>query len=94
MLAPQPTAADSSRQVPFRWTRADVVTALDNFSAAEYPSQRHYAEQHGIPHTTFNYWTRRHAAAAADPHDSFFLSPAGELTLRRIVLAALTTFQL
>jgi Family of unknown function (DUF6399) len=90
----QPTVTDPSRQGPFRWRRADRVNALDAFSNPDRPSQRQYAQQHGIPHATFNYWVRQHAAAAADPVASFFHSPAGEAILRRIVLAALATFQL
>jgi hypothetical protein len=94
MPARQPTHADQPRQDPFRWPRADIVTALDNFSDPDHPSQRHYAQQLGIPHATFNYWLRHHSPADADPVDSFFRSPPGEVVLRRIVLAALTTFQL
>jgi Family of unknown function (DUF6399) len=94
MLAPQPTAAGSSRQAPFRWTRAEVVTAVNNFLDSEQPSQRQYAEQCGLPRATFDYWMRQHAPANDDPVDSFFRSPAGEGVLRRIVLAALSTFQL
>jgi hypothetical protein len=93
MLATQPTAADPLRQDPFRWSRADIANALDDFSAAEQPSQRDYATQHGIPHATFNYWTRHYGPAAADPIDSFFRSAAGELVLRRILTAALVVFQ-
>jgi hypothetical protein len=90
----QPTAAERPRQDPFRWPRADIADALDNFSAADHPCQRHYAEQHGIPHATFNYWTRHYCPAEDDPVAAFFCSAAGELALRRIVLAAVTTFQI
>jgi hypothetical protein len=90
----QPTGADQPRQDPFRWPRADIANALDNFCDPEPPSQRHYAQQLGIPHATFNYWLRHHSPDAADPIDWFFRSPSGEAVLRRIVLAALTTFQL
>src|SRR5438445_13466507 len=93
MPASQPTAAELPRQDPFRWPRADIITALGNFSNPEQPSQRHYAEQRGIPHATFNYWTRHYCPAEDDPVAAFFCSAAGELVLRRIVLAALTTFQ-
>jgi len=90
----QPTAAERPRQDPFRWPRADIAAALDSFSAADHPCQRHYAEQLGIPHATFNYWTRHYCPAEDDPVAAFFCSAAGELVLRRIVLAAVTTFQL
>jgi hypothetical protein len=87
----QPT---TSRTDSFRWPRADVAAALHDFCHPDRSSQRHGAEQLGIPHATFNYWMRHHCPAVADPVDSFFCSPAGEDALRRIVLAALTTFQL
>jgi hypothetical protein len=90
----QPTAAERPRQDPFRWPRADIADALDNFSAADHPCQRHYAERLGIPHATFNYWTRQYCPAEDDPVAAFFCSAAGELALRRIVLAAVTTFQI
>jgi len=92
--AHQPTPSEPPRPDPSRWPRADIATALDNFSHPEHPSQRHYARQHGIPHATFNYWVRHHAPAGDDPVAAFFRSSAGESVLRRIVLAALTTFQL
>ena len=57
MPAPQPTAAEPARQDPFRWSRADIATALDDFSDPDPPSQRASAQQLGIPHATFNYWT-------------------------------------
>jgi uncharacterized protein DUF6399 len=94
MPATQPTAAEPSRQDPFRWTRAEIATALENFSDPEHPSQREAAQRFGIPHATFNYWTRHYSPTDGDPLDSFFRSPCGEAILRRIVLAALTTFQL
>jgi hypothetical protein len=94
MPVDQSTAADFSRQAPFRWPRADVVNALDRFAEPDPPSQRDLAERLGIPPATFNYWTRHYAPAAGDPLDSFFRSAPGELVLRRILLAALVTFQL
>src|SRR4051794_36316109 len=89
----QPTAAERPRQDPFRWPRADIAAALDSFCEADHPSQRHHAEQLGIPAATFNYWTRHYSPAEDDPVAAFFCCAAGELVLRRIVLAALTTFQ-
>jgi Family of unknown function (DUF6399) len=94
MPATEPTAATSSRQDPFRWTRAEIATALDNFSAPDHSSQREAAQRFGIPHATFNYWTGHYAPTDGDPVDSFFRSAFGEVVLRRIVLAALCTFQL
>jgi hypothetical protein len=94
MPATEPTAPEPSRQDPFRWTRAEIAAALDNFSDPDHPSQREAAQRFGIPHATFNYWTRHYSPAAGDPIDSFFRSACGEALLRRIVLAALCTFQL
>jgi Family of unknown function (DUF6399) len=89
----QPIAADLPRQDPFRWSRAAVVNALDSFADADQPSQRQHAQQLGIPHATFNYWTRRYGPDQDDPVDVFFRSAAGELVLRRIFTAALVVFQ-
>lgn len=94
MPAPQPTAAESSRPDPVRWTRAQIATALENFFDPDHPSQREAAQRFGIPHATFNYWTRHYSPTDGDPVDSFFRSACGEALLRRIVLAALCTFQL
>jgi hypothetical protein len=93
MLANQPTTADLPRQDPFRWARADILSALDHFSDPDHPSQREYAAQHNIPPATLNYWIRHHTPAADDPSDAFFCSAAGDLVLRRIVASALVTFQ-
>jgi hypothetical protein len=94
MPASEPTAAESARQDPFRWTRAEIATALESFSDPDHPSQREAAQRFGIPHATFNYWTRHYCPIAGDPVDSFFRSACGEAVLRRIVLAALCTFHL
>src|SRR3954470_11352660 len=94
MPASQPTAAEPARQDPLPWSRADIATALDHFADPDHPSQREAAQRFGIPHATFNYWTRHYSPADGDPVDSFFRSACGEAVLRRIVLAALCTFQL
>jgi Family of unknown function (DUF6399) len=94
MPANQPTATALPHQDPFRWSRADIAAALDNFADPEHPSQRAFAQQFAIPQATFNYWMRHYSADEDDPVDSFFRSAAGEMVLRRIVLAALSTFQL
>jgi hypothetical protein len=90
----QPTAAASSRQDPFRWSRAEIAAVLDGFCSADVPSQRDFARQHSIPPATFNYWTRHFGPDEDDPADSFFRSAAGEGVLRQIVLAVLATFHL
>ena len=95
MLAYQPTTADSSCQDPFRWSHAEIFTSLDKFSDPDQPdplSGREFAEQHGIPHATFNYWLRHYSPVDADPVDSFFCSGPGELVLRRIVCSAILVF--
>ncbi len=94
MPAAQPTPAEPSRPDSARWPRADIAAALDNFSNPDHPSQRQFAQQQGIPHATFNYWVCHHSPAENDPDAAFFGSPTGESVLRRIILAALTTFQL
>src|SRR4051812_16376714 len=86
MPANQPTAACPSRQDPFRWPRADIANALDNFANPDHPSQRQHADLLGIPHATFNYWLRHYSPAEDDPMDSFFRSRGGELVLRGCVL--------
>lgn len=93
MLATQPTAAEPPRQDPFRWARMEIASTLEHLSDPACPSQREMAERFGIPHATFNYWTRHYRPAAADPVDGFFRSVPGEGTLRRIVAAALAVFQ-
>jgi uncharacterized protein DUF6399 len=90
----QPTAAERPRQDSFRWPRAEIAAALEDFCEAAPPSQRHHAEQLGIPHATFNYWMRHYCPGEDDPVAAFFRSAAGERVLRCIVLAAVTTFQL
>jgi hypothetical protein len=94
MPASQATTPEPSRQDPFRWSHADIATALDNFSDPDRPSQREFAKQHDIPPATFHYWMRHFSPASDDPVDAFFRSACGESVLRRIVLAAVTTFQL
>ena len=89
----QPTAAEPARQEPFRWTRAEIASALDHFAHHDPGSQREAAQQFGIPHATFNYWMRQYRPADADLVDAFFRSAAGELVLRRILTAALVVFQ-
>ena len=88
------TEHPSPRTDRCRWRRAEVANALDHFGQPQQRSQRDCAELLGIPHATFNYWTRHHCPAADDPTDSFFRSGCGEAVLRRIVVAALSTFAL
>jgi hypothetical protein len=93
MPEPQATAAETARQEPFRWPRAQIVSALDDFAAAEHTSGRDFAQAHGIPQATFHYWRRQYDPDDADGTQAFFRSAAGELVLRQIVTAALLVFQ-
>ena len=84
-----------TRTGPCRWPRATAACAQDHFSRPDHSSQRQYAQEQGIPRSTLGYWLRRE-----DPTDldrdlvAYFRSPSGEAFLRRVVLAALCTFQL
>lgn len=93
MPDPQATATETARQEPWRWPRAAIVNALDDFAAAEHPSERAFAQEQGIPHATFNYWCRHYRPDDADPTEAFFRSAAGALVLRQVVTAALLVFQ-
>jgi hypothetical protein len=93
MPATQATAAESRRQDPFRWARTEIAATLEHLSEPDSTSQRETAASLGIPHATFNYWSRHYRPDAADPEDAFFRSAAGEVVLRRIVAAALLVFQ-
>jgi hypothetical protein len=93
MLEHQATTAETPRQEPFRWSRAKIVSALDDFAAAEHTSGRDFAQAHGIPQATFHYWRRQYLPDDADGTETFFRSAAGELVLRQIVTAALLVFQ-
>lgn len=85
----------STRTDPFRWPRAAAAHAQDHFIAADHSSQRQYAQEQGIPRSTLGHWLRRDQPTDLDNNLVAFLrSTSGEAFLRRIVLAALTTFQL
>ena len=82
---------------PFRWPRATAALTHDHFGQPDPQSQRQYAQHAGIPRSTLGYWLRRDDPAEADPElhpdlVAFLRCSAGEAFLRRIVLAALTTF--
>ena len=82
---------------PFRWPTAEAAKAHDHFRQSDPHSQRQYAQHAGIPRSTIGYWARRDDPAFADPdlHPdlvAFLHSSVGEDFLRRVVLAALTTF--
>ena len=95
MTPSQATNPTPPRPDPFRWPRAEAAKAFDHFRQADPGSQRQYASEQDIPRSTLGYWLRRD-----DPTDleadlvAFLRSECGEVFLRRLVLAALTTFQL
>jgi hypothetical protein len=82
---------------PFRWPTAEAAKAHDHFRQPDPLSHRQYAQHTGIPRSTLGYWARRDDPAFADPQlhpqlVAFLRCSAGEAFLRRVVLAALTTF--
>jgi len=94
MTPSQATNQPLPRTDPNRWPRAATATAFDHFSSPDHGSQRQYAQQHGIPRATLGSWLRQEAPTDLDPQVVAFLrSTAGEAFLRRLVLAALLTFQ-
>src|SRR6476646_3030360 len=94
MLGNQATATGSSCQESFRWSRAEILDALEQFGKGDGGSQRQFAQEKGIPQATFNYWQRHFTAGEDDPIAGFFCSNAGEQVLRHIVAAAIVVFEL
>jgi hypothetical protein len=94
MTPPQPTPAGQSRQEPFRWERADIGKAFEQFRNPGASSQRQYANEHDIPRSTLGNWLRRDDPNETDPVAAFCHSAAGQTFLKEIVLAALCTFSL
>jgi hypothetical protein len=97
MTPPHCSHPPGPRTGPFRWPRAEVAQAHDHFSQPQPQSQRQYARHTGIPRSTLDYWLRRDGPAEADPElhpdlVAFLRCCVGEAFLRRVVLAALTTF--
>ena len=85
------------RPEPFRWTRADTVAALhDCHEPHRTPdSQRHFAQQAGVPRATLQHWLHRQQHLDLDPLASrFFDSPPGLAFLHRLVTAAHLVFTL
>jgi Family of unknown function (DUF6399) len=97
MTPPHCSQQPDPRTDPFRWPRAEAAQAHDHFAGPDPQSHRQYAQHAGIPRSTLDYWLRRDQAALAgsELHPdlvAFLHCPAGEAFLRRVVLAALTTF--
>jgi hypothetical protein len=95
MLPQQPTADVAACQDPFRWSRSEAVSLLEQALHQDDPSSlRAFAEEHDVPASTLYYWQhRRDHLDTSDPLRAFFESPAGLDLLQRIVLAAHVTFQ-
>jgi hypothetical protein len=91
----QPMPASASRPEPRYWSRMDTAQAYAAFADPSCPpcSQREYARQQGIPHSTVSHWLRQELPNHLDPElVAFFRCPAGQAFLRRTVLAALLDF--
>jgi hypothetical protein len=97
MTPPHCSQPPAPRTDPFRWPRAEAAKAHEHSRQPQPQSHRQYAQQTGIPRSTLGYWARRDDPAEADPQlhpdlVAFLGCSAGEAFLRRVVLAALTTF--
>jgi hypothetical protein len=95
MTPPQTTAHEGAREAPCRWSRVDAAHAFADFDdpSSRPFSQRHYAQQHGIPRSTLGHWLRQDFPDHLDQASvCFFRGPAGEAFLRRLVLASLLVF--
>src|SRR4051794_10904781 len=85
MTPPQATAAFDARQEPYHWSRFDPAQAFADFADPFAPpiSQRHYAQQHGIPRSTLGHWLRQDYPEHLDKDTvCFFRCPAGVAFLR------------
>lgn len=88
---PHLTTPDTTPAAP-RHDRADVVTLLHAFAHGELP-QRQFAQQHGIPRSTLQYWLARQDGLDDDPLvTAFFESPQGLAVTHRLVVAAHLVF--
>jgi hypothetical protein len=95
MTPPQTIPDTAPRPEPRYWSHLDTAQAFADFSDPFHPpfSQRHYAQQHGIPRSTLGDWLRQDFPDHLD-NDlvAFCRCPAGQTFLRRLVLAALLVF--
>jgi hypothetical protein len=74
-----------------RWSRSRSTAEVVEFEAFAHRaiSQRQFAQEHGVPRTTLQYWLSRKATIDADPTViAFFESPLGLAFLHRLVIAA------
>jgi len=78
-----------------RWDRTTVTAEVCAFEATAQRaiSQRQFAQEHGVPRSTLQYWLARKATIDADPAlVAFFESPVGLAFLHRLVVAAHLVF--
>jgi hypothetical protein len=78
-----------------RWNRGEATALLAAFEALyQQPvSQRQFAQHHGIPRTTLQYWLARKASLDVAPAVAgFFESPDGLAFVHRLVVAAHLVF--
>ena len=95
MTLSRATPNTDTRPDPVFWSSFDTAHAFADFSDPLNPpfSQRHYAQQHGIPRSTLGYWLRKDFPDHLDPDLVwFFRCPVGQAFLRRLVLALLLIF--
>src|SRR5882757_8414009 len=61
MTQTQTSTQHDARQDPFRWSQIDTAQVFADFWDPYNPpsSQRHYAQEHGIPRSTLGDWLRR-----------------------------------
>jgi len=80
---------DKSKQP--RWDRSRTTAEVVAFEATadRAISQRQFAQEHGLPRSTLQYWILRKAGIDADPElIAFFESPVGLAFLHRLLIAA------
>ena len=82
---------ETSASARKHWSREEIAQKLDQFEQGyrQFPSQRQWAEDVGVPRSTLQHWLERKDGLDADPAVvAFFESSAGTAFLHRVVLAA------
>src|SRR5277367_4328129 len=90
------TPSGSATEEPFRYSRSETVSHLRERRQPDHAHQsgRDFAQQAGLPHSTFHYWQQRlqHTDAPTDLV-AFFESPVGLAFLKQLLLALHLIFQ-
>ena len=97
MTLPHCTDHSPTRQESRRWDPARKQQFISDFFDPDNPflSRRQFAQEHGIPATTFQDWIVQADSAEQDPDlAAFFRSQAGRLFLQRLLLALHLIFNL